>query len=313
MTAKPMAAALPAFEGRAATEKRHPLGWLKREAKRRPVYVAAAFFLAVAVFTALTGPMWPLLADPKEPALGDRLLAPFSSGGEGRYYLAGSDNLGRDIFARTVTGARASIGIAALVVVVAGVCGTAIGLLAGYAGGKVDLVVMRAVDLQIAFPSLVLAIFLLYLVGNSMTNLVLLLVLLSWAGFARIARAETLSIRNQQFVEGAVAIGATEPAGDGAAHRASPGSGGGSGGRVRLFRSHAGGGQPELPRVGRPAARQFVGPDALGRPGVRVHRRVVVVPHPGCGPFVDGPLREPDVALGTGTRSRWRLNQCKHR
>lgn len=210
MTTKPMAAALPAFEGRAATEKRHPLGWLKREAKRRPVYVAAAFFLAVAVFTALTGPMWPLLADPKEPALGDRLLAPFSSGGESRYYLAGSDNLGRDIFARTVTGARASIGIAALVVVVAGVCGTAIGLLAGYAGGKVDLVVMRAVDLQIAFPSLVLAIFLLYLVGNSMTNLVLLLVLLSWAGFARIARAETLSIRNQQFVEGAVAIGATD-------------------------------------------------------------------------------------------------------
>ena len=92
--------------------------------------------------------------------------------------------------------------------VLAGLAGTALGLVAGYRGGLADMVVMRIVDVQMAFPSLVLAIFLLYLLGSTVANLVILLVIFSWAVFARVARAQTLSLRNQPFVEGAVAVGA---------------------------------------------------------------------------------------------------------
>jgi peptide/nickel transport system permease protein len=83
-----------------------------------------------------------------------------------------------------------------------------VGLIAGYRRGWLDQVVMRLVDLQMAFPAMLLAIFLLYLVGSSVTNLVVLLTIFSWAGFARVARAETLRVRNLPFVEGAVAVGA---------------------------------------------------------------------------------------------------------
>ena len=161
------------------------------------------------VTVAIAGPLLPL-ADPQAQALGDRLLAPMSRGADGTLYIAGTDNLGRDTLARTVQGARLSIGIAAAAAIIAGLIGTTIGVVAAYRGGVVDMLVMRMVDLQMAFPSLVLAIFLLYLMGSTVTNLVLLLVIFSWAVFARMARAQTLSLRNQAFVEGAVAVGAND-------------------------------------------------------------------------------------------------------
>ena len=182
---------------------------LGRAVRRQPLFAAAAVLLLFMVTVAIAGPLLPL-ADPHAQALGDRLLAPMSRGADGTLYIAGTDNLGRDTLARTVQGARLSIGIAAAAAIIAGLIGTTIGVVAAYRGGVVDMLVMRMVDLQMAFPSLVLAIFLLYLMGSTVTNLVLLLVIFSWAVFARMARAQTLSLRNQAFVEGAVAVGAND-------------------------------------------------------------------------------------------------------
>lgn len=183
--------------------------WAAREFRKNPFYAVAALILVLMVATAVFGPMLPL-RDPQAQVLGDRLLGPMSRGADGSFYLAGTDNLGRDTFARTIHGARLSIGIAATAAIIAGLVGTSLGVLAAYKGGLVDLLVMRLVDLQMAFPPLVLAIFLLYIMGSTVTNLVLLLVIFSWAVFARMARAQALSIRNQPFVEGAYALGASD-------------------------------------------------------------------------------------------------------
>jgi peptide/nickel transport system permease protein len=114
------------------------------------------------------------------------------------------------VLSRIVLGGRISLGVALAVVVLAGVAGSAAGLVSGYRLGLVDQGVMRLADLQMAFPPLLLAVFLLYLAGPSIRNLVLLLVAFGWVGFARIARAQTLSLRTRPFVEGAVALGCTE-------------------------------------------------------------------------------------------------------
>lgn len=189
--------------------QRSRLAWAKREIRKNPVYALAAITLAVVVFLAVFGPLLPL-RDPQEQVLGDRLLAPMTRNEDGHLYIAGTDNLGRDTLSRTIHGARLSIGIAAAAAVIAGLLGTALGVVTAYRGGIFDLITMRIVDLQMAFPPLVLAIFLLYILGSTVTNLVALLVFFSWAVFARMARAQTLSIRNQPFVEGALALGAND-------------------------------------------------------------------------------------------------------
>jgi ABC-type dipeptide/oligopeptide/nickel transport system permease subunit len=211
MTARGIPAARGQFEfdDISTFTERGLLAKVGQAARRQPFYAAAALLLLAMVGTALLGPLLPL-ADPQTQALSDRLLPPMARGADGTLYIAGTDNLGRDTLARAVQGARLSIGIAAAAALIAGVIGTAIGVIAAYRGGFVDMLIMRMVDLQMAFPGMVLAIFLLYILGSTVTNLVLLLVIFSWAVFARMARAQTLSLRNQAFVEGAVAVGAND-------------------------------------------------------------------------------------------------------
>lgn len=182
---------------------------LLRRARKRPAYAAATAVLALIVLTTLAGPLLPL-ADPHTPALLERVQPPFSRGADGTLHLAGTDQLGRDVLSRLVHGGRVSIMIALATMLLSGVVGSALGIVAGYRLGIVDQIMMRCADLQLAFPSMLLAIFMLYLLGPSVLNLVLLLSVFSWAGFARIARAQTLSVRSSAFVEGAVAIGCTD-------------------------------------------------------------------------------------------------------
>lgn len=176
------------------------------EAKRRPLQFGAfAVFLAILAI-ALVGPALPL-ADPNDQNLLGRLSEPMSTDASGTFHIAGTDQLGRDVLSRVVSGARVSIGVALVTVALAGIIGSTIGLIAGYYGGIVDQVVMRLIDLQMAFPSMLIAIFLLYLLGSNLTNLVFLLVLLSWVGFARMARAQTLTVKTQTYVESAQVLG----------------------------------------------------------------------------------------------------------
>lgn len=167
--------------------------------------VAFAVLVTVVLITVL-GPALPL-PESDTPSLSDRLAAPMTTGNDGTLHLFGTDQLGRDVLARTVAGAVVSLGVAIAAVIISGTVGTILGLLAGYRGGMLDYVTMRLVDFQMAMPALLLAIFLLYLIGTSIINLVLLLSILGWYSYTRIVRSETLRLRSAPFIDAAVVIG----------------------------------------------------------------------------------------------------------
>ena len=123
--------------------------------------------------------------------------------------LLGGDNLGRDILTRVVLGARVSIAVALIVVVIAGFAGSLLGAVAGYFGGVVDAVIMRLIDFQLAFPFLLLALIFMAILGPGFSTLVLALAFALWINFARVVRSETLRIRNLEFIDAARSIGVT--------------------------------------------------------------------------------------------------------
>ena len=142
------------------------------------------------------------------PNLSLRLQAPSWLGGQGDFIL-GSDQLGREILYRLLSGLRTSLLIGAVAATIAGAIGTLLGLIAGYTGGVLDTFLMRVVDVQLSFPFLVLAIAIVAVLGHSVTNVLVILILWGWASFARFARGEVLSLRDGEFVQATWALGAT--------------------------------------------------------------------------------------------------------
>ncbi len=153
--------------------------------------------LFVLTFLILAAIFAPLLAthDPFAQDLGQRLLAPGESG-----HIFGTDSLGRDIYSRILYGARISIYIVLLVVMVAPVVGLIMGTVSGYAGGWIDVLLMRITDIFLAFPRLILALAFVAALGAGIENAVLAISLTAWPPYARIARAETLTIRNSDYI-----------------------------------------------------------------------------------------------------------------
>ncbi|WP_049928401.1 nickel transporter permease [Halopiger goleimassiliensis] len=121
----------------------------------------------------------------------------------------GTDELGRDVLARLVYGARISLGIAVAVTAVRLVLGTTIGLLAGYVGGRVDEALMRLVDVQLAFPGLVLALVIAGILGPSLRNVLIALAVVGWGSYARLVRGSVLSTKEREFVRAARLLGAS--------------------------------------------------------------------------------------------------------
>jgi peptide/nickel transport system permease protein len=150
---------------------------------------------------AIAGP-WIARFDPTSTSLAENLRPPSLA------HPFGQDRLGRDILARTLHGARISLEVAVATVVVSLVVGTAIGLGCGLAGGWIDELAMRTVDVLLAFPGLLLAIALSATLGPSLRNVVVALAAIGWTSYARLVRAETLSLRERPHVESAVALGA---------------------------------------------------------------------------------------------------------
>ena len=156
----------------------------------------------VAVCAALAGPfLCPY--DPSVQELARRLEAPSLA------HPLGLDELGRDILARLLQGARISLMVGIAVVSVSSVVGMVLGSMAGYFGGKVDDAISRVIDVLMAFPGILLAIALVAVLGPSLVNVVLALSVIGWVGYARLVRAQALRAREFEFVQAARACGAS--------------------------------------------------------------------------------------------------------
>ena len=168
------------------------LSWLRL--RRNPLAVIG---LAITVTLILVAVFAPLLAphDPIAQDLGNRFVPPWSSG-----HWLGTDEFGRDILSRILYGSRITLYIVLLVILTAPVAGLLIGTVAGYFGGWTDTILMRITDIFLAFPKLILALALVAVLGPGMENAVLAIALTSWPPYARVARAETLTVRNSDYI-----------------------------------------------------------------------------------------------------------------
>lgn len=174
---------------------------LKRYPISSIVILGAVVFMAI--FAPLIAPYDPLIGDLRE-----RHIPPMFFGGDSNHIL-GTDSLGRDVFSRLIFGSRISLMVGIVTVVVGGGFGTFMGLVSGYAGGWVDEVIMRIVDIKFSLPLILIALALAVLLGPSFLLLLGLLSFLIWGGFARQVRAQVLSLKNLEYVNAARTYGAS--------------------------------------------------------------------------------------------------------
>ncbi|MDQ1597168.1 MAG: peptide/nickel transport system permease protein [Microbacteriaceae bacterium] len=175
----------------------------RRFASRPPAVVGLVGVILV-VLIAIFAP----LISPYDPAQGDYnhvFLTPFSAG-----HVLGTDDLGRDVLSRILQGSRSSLSAGLAATLLAVVVGVSFGLLAGYYRGALDTIIMRATDVMLAFPFLVLAVGLAAILGPSLNNAILALAISSVPGYVRITRAEVLGLREQDYVQAAIVNGAPD-------------------------------------------------------------------------------------------------------
>jgi peptide/nickel transport system permease protein len=177
-----------------------------RRLRLPPTVWAGLVMTSCVLLIALLGPF--LVGDPYDQDLGRALLPPAWQAGADPSYLLGTDYLGRDLLSRLVYGARTSLLVGVSAVVLAGLIGVPLGLLAGYSGGWADIVIMRLADAQLAFPPIVLAIGILTMVTPGLLPIVGVLGIIGWVQYARVIRGQTLSLREREFVEAARVLGA---------------------------------------------------------------------------------------------------------
>jgi len=175
---------------------------------RNKVALVSLLALMIVVCAALGAP-WIAPHNPDQQHLALRLHPPAWVHGGSWSYPLGNDALGRDILSRIIYGSRISILVGVSAVVLQGLIGIALGLVAGYHGGWLDSVIMRLTDLQYAIPFLVLALAVMAALGPSLKNVILVLGITGWVYYARVVRSEVLSIRRQEFVEATRSVGAS--------------------------------------------------------------------------------------------------------
>lgn len=184
----------------APKSRKHRVNLGRFQGSSRLMWVGVVI-VVVAVVVAIIGP---LIApyDPTQISLADRLQPP------SRAHWLGTDQLGRDILSRMLHAARVTIAIATVTVVVAGLIGVTVGTVSGYFGGKVDIFTQRIVDIQLAFPTILLAITGVAVLGTSVPILIGVFVVAGWVRYVRVIRAQTLVIREMPYIEAARATGA---------------------------------------------------------------------------------------------------------
>jgi peptide/nickel transport system permease protein len=181
-----------------------------RPRRRRPgAFYAGAAVIGAMALIAVFAPWLSLHGYADQNLLRSLQPPAWMRGGELSYPL-GTDRLGRDLLARLMVGARVSMTVAALSVLLGGGLGTMLGMAAGFFGPRIDRFVSRLIDIQLSFPPVFLAIAIMAALGQSLVKLILVLAFVSWVQYARIARANTLAVREREFVLAARALGAAE-------------------------------------------------------------------------------------------------------
>ena len=180
--------------------------WQVSQRRRRYLLVAPPMlvmiaFIVLGIFADVIAP-----GDPGDTNLLSRLEPPAFSGGTSEFPL-GTDHVGRDIWTRVVHGARVSLIVVAIVVPGSALFGTVIGLFAGWRGGIVGQLLMRYVDVQLALPAILFAVLLGAVLGASLRNVILILLVWTWTVYARLIRAEVLSLKEREFVVASLAAG----------------------------------------------------------------------------------------------------------
>ena len=171
-------------------------------------FIIPAFVLAVLLFIAIFAPVV-APHPPNKMSLTKRLQPPAFVMGGSRAHILGTDKLGRDILSRAIYGARVSLSVSLLVILITSTCGTILGITAGYLGGRVDGLIMRITDVSLCFPALLLAMLLAVSLGPSFLTVVLSMSILGWAPYARLIRGETLKLREADFIAQARIIGSS--------------------------------------------------------------------------------------------------------
>ncbi len=167
---------------------------------RNPLVITGGLIIALLVLTAVLAP-WLAPRSVSEQDLSRRLSPPTPEN------LLGCDELGRDMLSRLIYGSRVSLKVGLLVVLISGCLGLVIGMISGYFGGLLDEMLMRLIDILLAFPGILLAIALVAVLGPGLNHVILALCLIGWVGYARLARGQTLKVRELDFVTAARAQG----------------------------------------------------------------------------------------------------------
>lgn len=173
---------------------------MRRMARENKTAVVSFFLILVAILLAILAPFLTPYGE-NDMDLMHRLAAPSSE------HLLGTDEGGRDVLTRLLYGARVSLLIGVAPALLSLILGALLGVVAGYRGGLPDAVVMRIADVTLAFPSMLLAMVMMYALGGGILNVFLTLTLINWANVARVVRAQTLKLKNSEFVEAARVIG----------------------------------------------------------------------------------------------------------
>jgi peptide/nickel transport system permease protein len=202
----------PPFDPDRAIEGRSP--WQLAWARLRHDRVAIVCLVVIVLITliALAAPLFVYLTGhgPNEEFQTTGLTPDGLPHGPSSTFLFGTDSLGRDVLGQLMLGAQVSLIVSVVSVIVSGAIGIVLGLLAGYFGGRFDQVIMRLVDLQMSIPSLLIALLVLYILGPSLTNVVLVLSVTRWMVYARVTRGLMLSLKEVLFVEAARSLGASD-------------------------------------------------------------------------------------------------------
>ncbi len=181
---------------------------LRSHLRKSKAGISGIVICVLFALVAVVGPWLPFLPDPAKQSLPEKLTAPVGWGGTWSHPL-GTDQLGRDVLARLIDGARISLLVSVVAVIIAAVLGTALGLIAGYIGGKIDTLIVSAADVQMAFPGVLAGLILVAAFGPSVWLVIIVIAISSWMVFTRVGRSLVFTLKTSLYVEASELAGAS--------------------------------------------------------------------------------------------------------